>query len=435
MGTPSADDLGARIIAIAKALAAGEDDAAAVLGTLVPTDSAARMGQAAAGIVSAAEALRDRAAQAAAEVAQVAAAQQARAQEELDTALARLAAERDRAVALADGAVAAADTALEQAKATGSDALGAATQTRDAAIAAAGTARTGALSAFDRAQQAAQRTFDEVRTTAVAAVADAEATAKKAADDATARIAQAPAEAKAMVERAVSAVAGLPDDVIGLGQDALAKLDGALTWPSGILSLVAKALIWLKQECFADVDQLQVVWQPADPGPLGIGLLWQQGADTLRILYRPGTGGAPDALVIRSTGAAEHTLSGDGISLVFRGPTDRMLTIGAGLAPGDPGPDGVSLEIALSRLRFTESFGPFAATADPPTLRVVLSSAAAWSYRATVALPRYGGSFRPAQLFAAAGVPMPISIPGIEEYRSLTLGISDGRAIVQEGAA
>lgn len=435
MSAPGLDELGARVLEIVRALASSPDTAADALKNLVPTDLDDRVKAATETAVAAAERARDSAQTAVTEATSAAAEQIANATKDLEGALARLAAQRDEALQAAEHAEAAAAAAFEQASATGRQAM---TTAKETLAAAKETA--------ERSKAEAQRVFEASEATARKALADVESNAKETLEEVKRQFeelkeavdksaAQVREEAERLVDAATAAAERLPADLVGLGDDALAKLDEQLSWPSGLLSLVAKLLSWLKRQFFADVDALQVVWQPGAPGPLGIGLLWQDGAQSLRMIFRPRTADAGDVFVISSAGADTHTIPGKGASLSITAKSGQEIVIGTGAPPIDLGPGGLSLAVAFDAVAFDESLGPVRALVGPPTISAALHHAGSWSYEATVTFPRYGGEFSASELFARAGIPIPIEIPTLKEYRSLTIGVADGRTVVREGAA
>ncbi len=436
MSTPGLDDLGARVLEIVRALSAGKDDATEALKDLVPADVGDRVAAAQQQVESAAAAVKSTAEKALADATSAAASRIADAEKTSTQGLKRLAEERTKAGEEADRAINAAEAAYDQAAATGDRALEEATRTRDAALAAAEKAKADAERAFADGKRAAEEAVADAKAAAEKATQDAQQKLDEAVEEAKRMADEALSEAKRMVDKATAAAAALPDRLTGLGDDALEKLDQALVWPSGVMSLFAKLLIWLKRNCFSDVDQLQVVWQTGEPGPLGLGLLWQDGPNSLRVLFRPATSpDAGDTLLISSVGTDEHSIEGKGISIKVVSAAGQDIVIGKGAPPVDLGPGGVSVSARFPTMRFQRELGPLVAVVEEASVRASVHHTGSWSYEVSVELPRYGGSMRPSQLFEDAGLPIPIAIPSIDEYRSLTIGVADGKTVLREGAA
>lgn len=434
MASPGLDDLGARVIAIARALASGADPSPDQLKSLLPAGVGDRLQQTQDTITSTAAGLEQRARDqlASAQGALVAAEQAAAAQ--LQQTRTQLQQTLDAANADADRAAAAASAGLEQARATGADALQAATDTRDAALAQAEAARTQAQQAFDTALAQAQQLAADAAQAAQKAVADAE----QAVQAALAEVASAVQRAQQAVDDALAAAQQLPGEVLALGQDTLERIEGALTWPSGILSLLAKVLIWLKKECFADVESLQVVWhEPAD-GPMGLGLQWLDGAVMLRLVYRPAVAPATGAgtLLVESTGADTVTFgSPDTVSVRFTGKAGQQVVVGKAVPAPQLGAGDLALAVDFGALQFNRTFGPLTARLDHPTITASLTHGETWGYDVVLALPAYGATLRLSDLLDQAGVSLPVSLPSIDELRSLQLEVDDGRFLAHEGAS
>lgn len=439
MSTPAFQDLGARVVAIAQALASGADPSPDQLRDLLLGDVADEVERTASQIRSSLEELRDRAESRLETLRTEATAATEHAVTQLAQARSRLEEERDRAIATAEGAAEAAKTAVEQARATGEDELGEAERTRDAAVAAAEQAKRDAETTFTQAVGDLESRATEATEAADRLLAEAE----QAAQDARAQVDTAVDEARAVVGRAADALDqlpdGLPDDVVALGEDALARLQGALSWPSGLLSLLAQALVWLKRTYFGDLHQLQVIWQEPPDGP-GLGLLWLDGDQMVRLLYRPTA--APDmgagTLLVETRGADAITFPGGpaaDVSCTVTATGDQALVIGAGIAPPAGGPDTATLTVTFGALHFNQAFGPLTAVLEQPTLTVVLRHTGPWSYSVTLEVPKYGATLGLSDLLDRAGLPIPVTIPSIDELRSLTASLADGELTVKEAAS
>lgn len=434
----SLQDLGARLIAIAQALASVADQNADQLRSLMPAQVGDRLAATQTAIESAANGVLQRATDqlAAVEAAKAAAEHQAEALEQQTRA--RLDQQLKEATDQADRAVAAAEAGLAQAKAMGDQALAAATETRDAAVRKAEQSKADAQAAFDDAAAQAEHVTEQAKQAADKAVAEA----TKAVTDAGAQVGQAADAARAAVDDAVAAAAGLPGEATALAQDTLERLEGALTWPSGILSLLAKVLIWLKKECFADVTELQVIWhEPAGDHaaePAGLGLQWVDNATTLRLVYRPPVPPAVGAgtLLIESTGADSTSFaSADGmIAVSFHGHGGQRVVVGKSEPPPTPGTGDAQLVVTFDP-KFNRQFGPLSAIVDKPVLTIKFAQATAWSYDVKLDLPSYGATLSLSELLDQAGLPIPITVPSIDERRSLSLRVTDGKFSIHEGAS
>ena len=369
----------------------------------------------------------------AANAAKTAAVRQADAQ--LRQAMGQVQQQLERAMAEADRVTAAAERGLEQASAMGNQALASATETRDAALKAAVQARAEAKNAFDTAVERAKKVADDSTKAAEAVLADAQ----QALADVEARVASAAQQAQDAVDHAAAAAIGLDDEAVALGQDALERLVGALTWPSGILSLVAAALVWLKGQCFPAVDELQIIWhEPAD-GPTGLGLQWLKDDTMLRLVYRPAVPPAVSAgtLLVETKGTGEFSFEAPGnqISLTFKGHPGQRLIVGKG-APGPaPGTGEATLVLEFGASEFSKQFGPLTALLEKPKLTTRLAHVESWTYDVTLEFPRYGATLRLSDLLRQAGLSVPTTVPSIDEFRSLKVGVAGGRFFVREGAS
>lgn len=431
----SLQDLGARLIAIAQALATVTDHNADQLRSLMPAQVGDRLAETEAAITAVANGLLQRAQAelAAAQAAKEAAEQQAAALGQQTRA--RLDEQLKQATTEADRAMAAAKAGLEQAKAMGDQALAAATETRDAAVRKAEQAKADAQKAFNDATTQAEQLTHQAKAAADKALADA----TKAVTDADAQVGQAADAARTAVDNAVAAAAGLPDEAMALGKDTLERLEGALTWPSGILSLVAKSLIWLKKVCFSDVPELQVIWhEPAGEHagePAGLGLQWLDNGTMLRLVYRPSDVGA-GSLLIETTGADMVTFRASDVAVTFHGRAGQRVVVGKGVPPPALGTGDAELVVAFGAPDgFSSQLGPLTALVSRPTLTVKLGHATAWTYDVRLDLPKYGATLSLSELLDQAGLPIPITVPSIDEHRSLSLGVADGKFSVHEGAS
>ncbi|MEO6712818.1 MAG: hypothetical protein ABIM89_05230 [Mycobacteriales bacterium] len=434
MTTAALEDLGGRVIAIAQALAAGANPDVGGLQEMLVGQVGDRVGTTADGIRAAAEDVRARAQQAADKVQSDCAVAVGDAQSRLADTMSGLESERTRALAEAERAQKGADAAFEQARATGEQVADEAERTKQAALDAAEDARRQAEAAFEAAREEADRRFAEAKAAAEQALADAE----RVVADAQARFDDAVETATTAVNDAIDLAQQLPDQVTALGEDALARLEGALSWPSGILSLLAQALIWLKKNHFADVPELQVIWQQSDDAP-GLGLLWLDGDQMVRLVYQPPSAGpGPGTLLIETKGADSIIFPNGadaGVSVTVTAKADHAVVVGAGVVPPDGSPDTLHLGITFGALEYDEALGPLTAILKAPTLTLDLSHAETWHYTARLAIPTYGGKLGLSGLLASAGVPLPITVPEIEELRSLTAQVSDGTFSLQEGAS
>lgn len=430
MADPGLEGLGARVVAIAQALASGKDPSTDQLRG-PPAEGADRLHDTQKALEDAANARKQRAQDRvdAATVAKAAAEQLADSQ--LNQTMDLLQQQRVRAVAEADRADAAALAGFEQAQAMGSQEMEAATATRDAAVKAANKVRTDANKSFDAAVKQATTLANNAKQAANKVVADAQqelASAKSQPDQ----------QAQAGINGAVAAVAGLPEEVVALGPDALERLEGALTWPSGILSLVATTLIWIKKHWFPAEDALQVIWHEPVDGPVGLGLQWSKDEKTLRLVYRPPVPPADGAgtLLIEAMGADTIPFAApdNQVSATFVGHADQQLVVGKGIPGPDAGLGDAKLTLAFGGLHFDRQFGPLTTKVETPTLTAALAHTNGWKYDVTLDLPAYSATLRLSDLLNQAGLPIPISVPSIDEHRSLKLSVVDGRFTAHEGA-
>ena len=432
MSTPSLQDLGARAIAIAQAMASGATpDMDQLHDLLLGEVGEARdlVDKTAAQIKAAAEDLLARAKERAEALMAMKDAAVAQAEARLAEATSRLEEERDRAIAAAERAKQAAESGLQQARATGDHAVDEAERTRDAAVAEADQAQRDAENAFMQAVENARGRVDAAKQVAERMLAEATQAVTAAQDQVNGAV----AAAQEIVDRVAGLAQQLPADVVALGEDALARLEGALEWPSGTLSLLAQALVWMKKRYFAGVHQLQVIWQEPPDGP-GLGLLWLDGPEMVRIVYRPTP--APGTLLVETKGDDSVTFtSGPDISVTITGKADQPLLIGKGVAPPDGGPDTAKMQVVFGALAFEEPLGPLTAVLQMPTLSVELRHAGTWGYKVKLEVPTYGASLGLSGFLAQAGVPLPVALPEVEEVRSLTVEVADGRFSLLEGAS
>ena len=433
MGDPALAELGARLVAIARALASGRDPSLDQLKGLLPAEVTDPLQETVTAVVATATRLQQLAQdQLAAARATATTAEQA-AEAQVEQARQQLQQQLDQAKADAQRSVAAAEIALDQARATGGQDLTAATETRDAAVQRAEDTQAQAQAAYDRALARAQQVADGAEQAARQLVADAE----QALQEAEAQVAAAAQRAQEAVESAAAAAAQLPGRALALGEDSLARLEGALEWPAGILSLLAKALIWLKHQCFPDVDELQVVWHEAEDGPAGLGLQWLDGDTGLLLVYRPPAPPAVGAgtLLIQTKGTDTVSFgSPGGLSVTFHGTADQTVVVGRDEPGPEVGPVDASLTLELGALAFSKQLGPLTVRLDKPTLTATVTHAESWTYDVALTLPAYGASLRLSDLLAQSGLELPVTIPSIDELRSLSLELSDGSLSVQEGA-
>jgi hypothetical protein len=443
MSSPGLEDLASRLVAVVQALLQGNDPDAAALESLfaIPSQVADRVQTTRDGMLNSATNLLTRAR----DLEALAVAQLAEATKAADDALARATEQADRVLKQANDdanrAVAAADRGLEQAKATGDAALDEAAATREKAVKAAEAARAAAVGAAKDAKARADQLCRDAKDAAQKALDDAE----QAVAEAEAKLASIAADAQQAVDDAIAAAQQLPGEATALATDALRRLEGALSWPSGILSLMAKALQWLKDECFPAESRLQVVWHQPAAGPHGLGLQWLDGAESIRVVYRPPEPPAVGAgtLLIETMGSGHASIGANdarpndpySVKIDFDGADDQQVIIGKGLPAPAPGAGDVKVGVTFGALKFDESFGPLRAVLEKPTLTVTLAHEAKWSYDATLALPKYGASLSLSDLLAQVGIPIPITVPSIGQTRSLQLGVADGRLSVHEGGA
>lgn len=434
MGNPGLQDLGARIIAIAQSLASGQDPGTDQLKSLLPAQVTNPLQDTQNAIEAAANGLKERAQDQLAAVETAKAAAERAAEDQLQQSTSQLQQQLDQATAKADRAVTAAMAGLEQAKATGEQALQAATDSRDEAVAQAESAKANAQGAYDQAIAQAQQVADAATQAAEKLVNDAQ----QSLQDAEAQVASAAQQAQQAIDGAVAAAAQLPDQAVALGTDTLDRIEGALKWPSGILSLLAKALIWLKKECFPDVEELQVIWhEPAD-GPTGLGLQWLKNDAMLRLVYRPAVPPAVGAgtLLIETKGSDTVSFeAGEQIAVLFKGKADQHVVVGKGVSGPEAGMGDVSLAITFGALAFSKAFGPLTARLDKPTITAALSHGGTWTYDVTLTLPTYGATLRLSDLLRQAGLALPITVPSIDEMRSLSLEVANGSFSMHEGAS
>ena len=138
--------------------------------------------------------------------------------------------------------------------------------------------------------------------------------------------------------------------------------------------------------------------------------------------------------MIETKGTGTAAFSAGGVSISFEGQADQHVVVGKGVPGPQPGAGDCSLVVGFSGAAFEEQVGPLTARLAMPTLTVSLKHADDWGYEARLDLPSYGATLRLSDALEQAGLTLPLSLPSIDETRSLSLSVADGRFSAREGA-
>jgi hypothetical protein len=233
----------------------------------------------------------------------------------------------------------------------------------------------------------------------------------------------------AAAQQAAAAVTALPGKAVAMAEDARRQL-AALQEPNvSMVGLITQALVWLKNECFPDEQALQVVayHEPALP-TAGVGLSWVQGDMRALVAYVPEMGGPLGALVIETAKAGGGPISlatGSPVRITVSasGNQSTVLTFDAPPAPAGDGSISVAVGFDTSALRVDERF--LQAEPGTPNAELTLSSkGGAWHYRAGAQLSgaHWGVDF--ARLLDP--IPNLLPMPGIDERRTFGVTLEDG---------
>ena len=329
---------------------------------------------------------------------------------------------REQALGMVDAAQHAVDDARKQADKTFDAAMAEVQQLRKQAQDAA----TAARKQLDEAVAAGRQAVDK-------AVADLQA----AKDELEAKLVGLKEQIQTEVEQRLAQVQQLPDQVSALADDARARLADALSFPSGILSIVAKGLVWLKGEFFAGDDRLQVVSYTPTPTSHGLGLTWTEGQTHLMLAYCADHPTDKGSFVIKVASATDAPITVGGPDVVFTvsGAGNQTLTIAAGAPPPGLGPAGFSVKVAFNALGFDMDERIVAIGLRAPTFTLAMHHDGAWRYSVAAEVSNYFAKLRPSAALEAAHIPVPISLPEIGESRSFRIAVENGDLIVHEGAA
>jgi hypothetical protein len=270
---------------------------------------------------------------------------------------------------------------------------------------------------------------------AQAALDDALAKARQASDDLAARLPQIEQQVRAEVEQRLAQAQVVAGQVETLADDARARLNEALAFPAGILSLTAQALCWLKGRFFAKEDRLQVVRYSPAAGTHGLGLTWTDAGATLLLAYAADHPTEAGSFTAKLDGGAGQpvTFEAPGVSITVSGAGDQAIVIGPGSPPPAPGNDRLTVTATFTALGWNWDADIVQATAAAPTLTIDLRHEGTWNYSIELEVENYGLAVKPRAALAKLGVPLPV--PDLQEQRKASITLENGNLLFREEAA